>query len=328
MLRRRTHRLLSGGGAVLGSVIAAGLVTSGTLAAFNAKAGNAGNSVSAKADWTGPTVSAVLASKGSGADSYVRPTGTYRVYANIPRDGGQPPSGTGTVTANVTNLTPGTTAAPLTAGSYTLNGTSYNYASSTLTVGSAVTEGAKAFTLTANDNASNQTFVNGTPVTVDATAPSTTDVQTTNTTGGTAGHAETGDKLIFTFSEQVEPATILSAWTGSSTTVTVHLDHNPSADRVSVYDSANTTQLKLGTVNLGGKNYTSSNVTFTGSTMTMSTASPWTVTITLGTASGATTTQGSSTSMQWTPLSGITDLAGNSLPTTSRSETGSSDVDF
>src|SRR5689334_2850774 len=186
MPRRRTHRLLSGAGAILGSAVAAGLVPSATLAAFTSKSYNTGNSLSAKPDWTAPTIATVLVSKGSGATSYVRPTGTYRVYANVPTDSGNPPSGTKTVTANVTNITPGTTAAALTAGSYTVNGVSYNYQSAQLTVGSSVTEGAKAFTLTATDNANNAANANGTPVTVDATAPSTSDVQTTNKTGGTA----------------------------------------------------------------------------------------------------------------------------------------------
>jgi hypothetical protein len=328
MLRPRGHRVLAGLGALLGAMIATGLVTGATLAAFSAQSSDAGNQLKAKPDWTPPTVSVVLVSKGSGADSYVRPTGAYRVYANVPSDGGNPPSGTGTVTANVTNLTPGTTAAPLTAGSYALNGVTYNYQSSSLTVGSSVTEGAKSFTLSATDNAGNTTSTSGTPVTVDATAPSTTDVQTINKAGGVAGKAEAGDKVVFTFSEKVEPSTILSGWDGTSINTTFHLDNQGSADRFSVYNNSDTTQTNLGTVSLGGKNYTTSTINFTGSTMAMSTAAPWTVTVTLGTTTGAPGTQTSATTMSWTPLTGITDLAGNNLPTTARSETGSADIDF
>jgi hypothetical protein len=329
MLSRRTHRLLRAGGAVLGSAVAAAIVTGGTFAAFNATSSNSGNLISAKPDWVGPTVDAVVASKGSGVDGYVRPGGTYRVYADVPGDSGAPPSGTKSVVSDVSGLTPAETATDLPAGTFVLGGTTYNRRSAQLTVDPATPEGVKTFTLTATDNDDNQTNRINLPVTVDATPPATTDVQATNGASGTVGRPDAGDLITYTFSERVEPDTILSGWSGSAAaSVTVRLTDDPAGDTVAVYDSTNANPTALGVVALAGTDYTTADVTFTGSTIERSTTAPWTVTVTLGTASGATTTQATSTTSTWTPQSGITDVAGNSLPTTARTETGAADVDF
>ena len=52
---------------------------------------------------------------------------------------------------------------------------------------------------------------------MDNTAPTATDVQTTNVGGGTNGKAETGDTITFTYSETLDPYSILAGWNGSST---------------------------------------------------------------------------------------------------------------
>jgi predicted ribosomally synthesized peptide with SipW-like signal peptide len=330
MPSRRTHRLLRAAGAVLGSAAAAGLVTSGTLAAFTATSTSTGNRITAKADWIGPTVNAVVASKGLGLDGYVRPGGTYRVYADVPGDSGSPPSGTKTVVSDVTALTSdaGAAAAPLVSGTFTLNGNTYTRRSADLTVDPATTEGVKTFTLTATDNDDNQTVRTSVPVTVDGTPPATTDVQATDHAGGAAGQAEAGDEITYTFSERTEPATILAGWAGTPQPVTVRLLDVPAGDELVVYDGADATPVALGTTALGGTDYAGGDVAFTGSSMVMSTSAPWTVTVTLGTASAATTTQATPTTSTWTPLAGVTDVAGNALPTTGRSETGAADVEF
>jgi hypothetical protein len=330
MLSRRTHRLLRAAGAVLGSAAAAGLVTSGTLAAFTARSENAGNLITAKADWVGPTVDAVVASKGTGLDGYVRPGGTYRVYADVPVDSGAPPSGTKRVVSDVTSLSSdaGSDAAPLTDGTFALGGHVYSRRSATLTVDPATPEGVRTFTLTATDNDDNQTVRLNLPVTVDATPPATTDVQATDHAGGVAGRAEAGDEITYTFSERVEPDTILAGWDGTVQAATVRLADAPGGDELRVYDGADATATALGTIDLGGTDYATSDVKFTDSTIVMSTSAPWTATVTLGTATGATTTQATATTSTWAPLAAITDVAGNALPTTPRSETGAADVDF
>ena len=85
----------------------------------------------------------------------------------------------------------------------------------------------------------------------------------------------------------MDPNSILSGWTGTATTVTLRLiDGGAGNDSVQIWDAANTTQLPLGSVNLGNTGQVTASVNFTGSTMTQSGAA---ITITLGTASGATT---------------------------------------
>jgi hypothetical protein len=329
MLSRRTHRLLRAAGAVLGSAAAAAVVTGGTFASFNAATSNSGNLFSAKTDWVGPTVDAVVASKGTGVDGHVRPGGTYYVYADVPGDSGVPPSGTKSVATDVSALTAAEGAAALAAGTFTRGGTTYNRRSGLLTVDPGTTEGVKTFTLTAVDNDDNETHKINLPVTVDATPPATTDVQGTNGSGGTAGRPEAGDQVTYTFSERVEADTILAGWSGiPADLVTVRLTDDPAGDILAVYDRTNTVATALGAVALGGTDYTGADATFADSSIEMSTSAPWTVTVTLGTPSGPTTTQSSPTTSSWMPQAGITDVAGNALPTTARSETGAADADL
>ena len=92
---------------------------------------------------------------------------------------------------------------------------------------------------------------------------------------------------------------------------------------MTVFDSGNTVQLSLGSVALGG-NYVTANRTFTNSSMVMSGS---TITITLGTASGA-TRRGANSTMVWTPAAGATDLAGNACIATAFNETGAADREF
>ncbi len=53
-----------------------------------------------------------------------------------------------------------------------------------------------------------------------------------------------------------------------------------------------------------------------------------TITITLGTPSGAVTTAAGAAGMSWTPSGTATDRAGNACSTTTRNETGAADLDF
>src|SRR5205085_9946751 len=184
---------------------------------------------------------------------------TYRVYANV-NDTGSPSSGVSTVTANVANITSGQTSANLSSGSFTVAGTSYGYRSNSLTSDAGLSAGSKSFSITATDGASNSATQGGFSVTVDNTAPSASDVQTADH-GGNPGKAESSDTITFTYSEAMDPDSILSGWTGSSTNVVVHIDTSGANDPLTVYDSTNTTQLKLGTVALGA-NYVTGNRTF------------------------------------------------------------------
>ena len=113
---------------------------------------------------------------------FVKQGGTYFVYANANDTAGT--TGThviSTVTANVTNITTGSTAVALTTagGPWTVGGVSYAYRSASLTASNPVVAGAKSFTVTATDASGNTGGFTGS-VTVDNTVPTASNIQTTN----------------------------------------------------------------------------------------------------------------------------------------------------
>jgi hypothetical protein len=305
------------------SAVAANVV----LGAFSKSAANSGNTITAAADFTAPDITAAtIAKTAGGKDGFIKKSGTYYVYANVV-DTGNPASGVSTVTANVGSITTGLTALTLSSGSFTVDGVTYNRRSASQTAGSALLAGALSYSITAKDVAGNTATESGYTVTVDNTAPSASDVQTTNG-GSIAGRPDIGDKITLTFSEEVEPETILAGWTGASTKVVVRVN-NATNDTVTIFDPTNVTQLPLGTISLGRSDYTTANITFgasgTNSTMAMSGNQ---VVITLGTQSAAGTTAASTGTMSWTPVATPTDLAGNAMSTTAKSESGTADKDF
>ncbi len=85
----------------------------------------------------------------------------------------------------------------------------------------------------------------------------------------------------------------------------------------------------MGTVNLGGTGYVTTNRTFgaTGTASVMS-QSGNSITVRLGTQSGAGTTQATNTTMNWTPSATVTDRAGNPSTTGALTEAGTADREF
>jgi hypothetical protein len=305
------------------------------VAAFSATTSNPGDTITAAPDFVPPAITAQVVSKTQGGvTGYVKKGGAYFVYANVSPDTGNPASGLATVKTNAAELTSGQTAAAMTSGTYTAAGVSYNYRSAELTATAAV-EGSKTVPVTATDNAGNANTVNATVI-VDNTPPTGTDIQTTNVAGGTNGLAELGDKITYTFSEPIEPESILAGWTGASTNVVVRLIDNgilglsAGNDEVVIYNSANSTQLPLGAINMGRGDYVagllggycSFGVSGTASTMVMSGN---TITITLGTEVGVlvgpTTAAGTGT-MIWTPQATPYDRAANAMSTAAVTQSG------
>ena len=275
-----------------------------------------------------PTVSGTVISKTSPyASGYVRQGGTYYVYANV-ADGGCAPSGISIVTADVSTVTTGATAIALAAGSFSVGGVAYDHRSPSVTATATLAAGAKAYTITSTDNASNSQTQTGYSVTVDNTRPTACDVQAVNG-GATAGRPEAGDTVTLTFSEPIDPESVLSGWTGATTNVVVHIANGALGDQLSVRNASNDAQLPLGTVALIGTAYVSADRDF-GATGTSSTMvqSGTTITITLGTPSGTTGTEALPGSMTWTPTTTTTDRAGNTCQTTVAIETGAADVEF
>jgi hypothetical protein len=331
--------------ALLLVLLGIGLLAGSTGATFSSRTFSANDRVTAAADYRAPTLSASVASKTQTPGSstgYVKQGAGYRVYATT-ADTGNPASGTSTVTADVSAITTGTTAAALTTtgGPFTVGGVSYAYRSAVLTASNPVAEGTKAFTFTMTDVAANTRTTAGAGVVVDNTAPAASDVQTTNS--GTAARVTDGDTMTYTYSEPIDPDTILSGWTGASTPVQVDivdggggllgLGLGSSDDVLTVHSASGAVLLAL-TVGLGSADYTYNIVLVVrvacdtaahSSTMAMSGNS---IAVTLGgTSSSCTHTSGNST-MTYVPAAGPTDRAGNALPTTSKNETGANDPDF
>jgi len=314
-----------------------------TFAAFAAGTESAGNSVVAASDFRAPQVkAAVLCKTVGGATGFLKQGGSYFVYANVAADTGSPASGLAGVNADVSNFTAGAAAVALSAGSFSAGGVSYGYRSAALTASAVLAAGARSFTVTATDNAANANTLTGS-ATVDNTAPLASDVQTTN--AGTNGLAEQGDSLVLTFSEPVEPESILAGWNGGATNVVVRLLDNgilalPTGnDTVQIYNAANTAALPLGSVDLGRSDYVAGllggNVRFgasgTPSTMSMSGS---TLTVVLGTYGStivvdpARGTAGGTGTAVWTPTATPYDRAANAMSTAPATESGPVDKEF
>lgn len=323
--RRRQRRLaIALLSALLGLAATAGVV----WALYSDDATSSGNELIAAADWVAPSASeSVIGKSQGGVPGYIRQGGTYMVYANV-SDSGGPPSGIASVTANASAITTGQSAAALSSGSFAIGGVTYSHRSGTLTANGTLAAGSYSYSLTSKDLVGNSRTQSGYTVVVDNTAPTAADVQTANKSGGTAGKAEPGDSITYTFSEPIDPHSILANWTGAATNVVVRIS-NVTNDPLTVYNAANTTQLPLGSVSTGRNDYVSANATFgasgTASTMVQSGNS---ITITLGTASAGTGTAGSTGTMSWTPSASAYDRAGNAGTTTARAETGSADREF
>jgi hypothetical protein len=321
-VRRLTIPLVGACGVAIGSLMAP------TFAAFSGTTENSGNTLNAAADWLAPSASAsVVRKSGGGVPGFIKQGGTYYVYANV-SDAGNPPSGTSTVTANVTTITSGHTAVTLSSGSWTVDSVSYNRRSAQLTADAVLVGGSKSFSLTMTDAASNSTTQSGFTVTVDNIIPAGSDVQTENVSGGENGRPELGDRVIYTFTERMEPESISAGWSGASTNVTVRIVENGQNDLVQIWNDANGVQLPLGEINTQG-NYVTATATFgasgTRSTMVQSNA---VITITLGTLNSGTTRSNNNDAQLWTPSSAATDLAGNNCDVSVVTELGILDPDF
>lgn len=319
------------------AAVALGLVSLGAFGSvwgvFTGTTASAGNQVAGASDWVAPTAATPVVQKAAGGTpGFIRAGGAYRIYVNA-TDAGNPASGIASVTGNAGAITSGQTAAALASGTFTVWGQSYGFGSSSLTAGAALAAGTYGFSLTSTDNAGNARTQTGYTVVVDNTAPTGSDVQTANVTAGTDGLAEPGDSITFTFSEPIDPGSIVSGWTGSAPVNAVLRlgDGGKSDDTLTVYNAANTTELPLGSVDLGRNDYANTNITF-GATGTPSTiaVSGNSLVITLGTGSAPAHKAGGTGTMKWTtsPPAGATDRAGNPLTASLVTQSGGAQKAF
>jgi hypothetical protein len=310
-----------------------------TGAKFTNQTVSTGNNVTAATDFRAPTVSAsVIAKAAGGVPGFIKQGGSYRIYATV-ADTGNPASGIAAVTANVANLTTGQTAVAMTAGSFTIGGVTYNYRSAPVTANATLTAGSTAYSIAATDSAANSGTTNFSVI-VDNILPIASDVQTANGST-TVGQAQQNDTITFTFSEPIEPDSILSGWTGSSTNVAVEIQHallSLGNDGLRVFDSTDSTVLPFGTVDLGRSDYVGGvlgailkfGASGTASTMTMSGN---TITIVLGNRTlvgvlASAGTAGGNGTMSWASTTTPTDRAGNASTGNTATESGAADKEF
>ena len=296
-------------------------------------------------DWVAPLVERSVMGKETGyLAGSIKQGGTYFIYADV-SDEGNPPSGVDRVRADVTIVTPDGSSVPLFGGSYSVGGVTYGFRSGLLTAAGLLAEGARQYAIRPTDAAGNTRTQEGFSVNIDNAAPGAVDVQTGNRVGGVEGRAEAGDTITFTYSERIDPASVLGGWTGSSTNVVVQIIDGGCAlvgsatvcarDTLEVYHPTNIATVPLGTVRLPGGDYhgtalgVAAPLTFgatgTPSTMVQSAA---TITITLGTASATAGTAAQTGNMVWEPSSLVFDAAGNLALSTFVTEPGTSDKEF
>lgn len=339
--RRRWAATMVSSAMVLGS---SAVGTRAAVAAFADSTVQATSIFGAAPDWVAPVVgSTTIAKKFGYLAGSIKEGGTYYVYADV-TDTGNPASGVAVSgeTADVTSITAAGAAITLVAGSYSVGGLAYTHRSGELVAANPLTAGRKEYSVSSLDVAGNGRTQSGYVVTVDNTVPTASDVQTTNVGGGTAGYAQPGDTIVFTYSEQIDPESILAGWTGTSTNVVVRLIDGGctlilcSNDSVAIWNAADSGALPFGSVNLNRSDYygggllgAQSPLRFgaggTPSTMVQSGA---TITITLGTGSAKADTAGGSATMVWAPSADAYDAAGNLTSSSSVNEAGTVDSDF
>jgi Bacterial Ig domain len=191
-----------------------------------------------------------------------------------------------------------------------------------------VANGSYDFRAIATDAAGNQTTSAVTAAhTIDNTAPAASNIQAPNG-GATANRPDAGDTVVLTSTELLRPQSILSAWDGTSTAVSVRIVNNGGSDEVEVWIGA--TKANFGLINTREDFITTGYMAFNSSSISQSGS---TITVTLG---GTAVANGGaawrappgSNSIQWTPSALATDLAGNPMSTTRITELGAGDADF
>jgi hypothetical protein len=309
-------RLVAGGPAgvkralvMFAALMAAVAAVQGSQAVFTASATNAGSSFATAADWDAPAVTLTTPADGS-ATNDTTPT-LSGAAGNVTGD-------STTVTVKIYSGSSATGTA-LQTKTVTRSGATWTTTASTLAVGTYTAQATQTDTAGNTGTSSANTF------TVDTTKPAVSSVSAANKTGGTAGKIEAGDTATFSFSEAIDPASVLSGWDGTSTAVKLRFT-NSTTDSFTVLDSNSLTNVHLGTVATNG-NYVTTTTTFSA-TMAMS-ADGKSAVVTLGTPSNVASTANTAKNMVWTFSTSIKDLAGNTITTSPSTWTETdSDRDF
>jgi Bacterial Ig domain len=189
----------------------------------------------------------------------------------------------------------------------------------------AATDGVYDLRAVATDNSGKSNTSTVANRTIDNTAPTALNIQTTNG-GATVGRPEANDTVVFTYSEQLLSTSVLTGWNGTAIAVTVRITNSGNNDQLEVWNGTNTARLPLTNtfVTLNG-NFVQTSSTF-AATMVQNGAS---ITVTLGAQSGGTVrTEASNVTLSWPSSTTPTDLAGNACTGNTVAEGGAADQDF
>jgi peptidoglycan/xylan/chitin deacetylase (PgdA/CDA1 family) len=165
----------------------------------------------------------------------------------------------------------------------------------------------------AADGVGHTTVASNTPFTgrsILNTPPAAKSVSTTDGTPNTKGKAEKGDSVTFTYTEPIQPNSILAGWNGSATAVQVQLSgNNKTNTAVTVWKSDGSAQLPLASPMLLGAVYNNSALVVFNGTMVQTGSA---ITVTLGSLASGTVNSKAVTggTLTWTASSGATNLAG------------------
>ena len=295
--------------AALACALAAIACVEGSTATFTASATNAASFATA-ADWVAPVVTLAIP-----ADGALTNDGTPDLSGAAGNAGGD----SSTVTVRI-YAGSSATGSPVQTLTPTRSGTSWSTTASTLTSGTYTAQASQSDVGGNSGSTAPHTF------TVDTIAPTATDIAAANG-GANAGRAEAGDVITFTFSEPIDPVTVLAGWNGTSTAVQVKITAGVLApDPFTVLDSGGATGVHLGTVQTNG-DYVTTTATF-DATMVRS-ADHASVVVTLGAKQSGimAVLAAGAENMTWTVDGAVKDLAGNAVTTVSVTESAS-DVDF
>lgn len=290
-------------------------------ASFVASSSNPANSFVTAADWTVPAVTLVAPAAGAALKT------TTPTLAGV---AGTAAGDSATITVRIYSGA-AASGTPVQTRTATAAGAAWTTAATALAQGTYTAQASQS------DSASNTGVSAASTFTIDTTAPTATDIAAFNagTAGTTAGHLDVGDRIVFSYSEAIAPASVLAGFTGASAVKVRFFHSSETKDTFSVLDTANahTVKLESGSTTAGGVktlgDYVSTTATF-AATMTLS-ADAKQVTLTLGgpAPAGVQTTAVTAKTMTWGVPAGVTDLATNAVVTNSAvPETGSSDQDF
>jgi hypothetical protein len=166
--------------------------------------------------------------------------------------------------------------------------------------------------------------------TVDTAAPTPTMISTANAATGTKGRLGAGDSITYLFSEAITPGSVLSTFSGGSTTasVQVYLYNAGTTDYLALLDGNGQPNVMLDSYVATNAELVTANVTWPATLSQSSDGRSFTITLGTAPATGVATTVNAARNMFWTAKAGPTDHAGNSLSISGTIPETDTDVDF